>query len=251
VWYVIQTRTGEESRVVTMIEGLNKQIGDVKCIVPLFEQVRRSATSYKICIRRMFPGYILAEADDPEAVAEALKIVPEFTRMLGTKEADEGILFLPIADEDVSFMNALLEDGMLRLSYLQLVKGRIDRVIGPLAAYAGNITHLDIQHRRAIVEKKIFGKHRKICFGLWVDGDPENAWIQEQVKSGKTGVIPQQSYDIGFREGDVVHGINGMYEENEMRVLRVDAVKRTLVVELELFGRKLPISVPADNVVKK
>ncbi len=223
----------------------------MKCIVPLFEQVRRNATSYKIVIRRMFPGYILVETDDPGAVSGALNLVPEFTRMLGTKEADEGIVFIPITDDDVSFMNELLEGGVLRLSYLHLVKGRIDRVIGPLAPYAGNVTHLDIQHRRAIVEKEIFGKQRKICFGLWIDGDPANAWIQEQVEKGKTGVIPQQSYDIGFREGDVVRGINGMYEENEMKVLRVDALRRTLVVELELFGRKLPISVLADNVVKK
>ena len=250
LWFVIQTKTGEESRVVSLIQGLGTQDREIRCIVPLFEQVERSATSYQLRLRRLFPGYILLDTDEPEEVNETLRRVPEFTRILGTKEEDGRKTFIPIEEEDRQFLNTLLRDGMVHLSYVHMKKSRMDRVIGPLAEYAGNIVKLDIQHRRAIVEKDILGKHRKICFGLWIDGDPENAWIRKQIDSGNTGVIHDQDYDIGMHEGDMVRGINGVYEENKMKVLSVDAARRIADVEVELFGRKLNVPMLIDNLEK-
>ena len=250
MWYVIQTKTGEESRVVSLMHGMGTQGSGIRCIVPLFEQVRRNAASYRISLRRLFPGYIIVDTDKPEEVNETIRKVPEFTRLLGAREEDGQRIFIPIEEEDKQFLKTLLKDGMVHVSYVRMKKSRIDRVIGPLAEYAGNIVKLDMQHRRAIVEKDILGKHRRIYFGLWTDGDPENAWIRKQMDSGDTGAIPKQDYDIGIHEGDLVRGINGVYEENRMRVLSVDAARRIAEVEVELFGRKLKVPMLADNLEK-
>ena len=250
MWYVIQTKTGEETRVVNLIHSLDAKDREIPCIVPLYEQVRRTAASYQIRLRRLFPGYILVDTDKPEEVNAVIRKVPEFTKILGMEENGGKKVFLPIEEDDERFLKTLLKEGVVHVSYVHLKKSRVDKVIGPLAEYVGNIVRLDIRHRRAIVEKEILGKHRRIYFGLWTDGDPENAWIKQQAESGDTGVVTEKEYDIGLREGDIVKGINGVYEDNLMRVLRVDAVRRIADVEVELFGRSLAVPMLADNLEK-
>ena len=250
MWYVIQTKTGEESRVVDLIHSLDGKDREIPCIVPLYEQVWRTATSYQIHLRRLFPGYIIVDTDRPEEVNEAIKKVPEFTKILGTKEDDGNKTFIPIEEDDRKFLSTILKEGMVHVSYVHLKKSRVDKVIGPLAEYVGNIVRLDIRHRRAIVEKEILGKRRRIYFGLWTDGDPKNAWIIKQMEGGDTGVVTEQKYDIGIYEGDIVKGINGVYEDNLMKVLRVDAVRRIVYAEVELFGRSLTVPMIADNLEK-
>ena len=151
MWYVIQTKTGEESRVVDLIHSLDGKDREIPCIVPLYEQVWRTATSYQIHLRRLFPGYILVDTDRPEEVNEAFKKVPEFTKILGTKEDDGNKTFIPIEEDDRKFLSTILKEGMVHVSYVHLKKSRVDNVIGPLAEYVGNIVRLDIRHRRAIV----------------------------------------------------------------------------------------------------
>ncbi|MBQ7563866.1 MAG: hypothetical protein IJT16_07740 [Lachnospiraceae bacterium] len=250
MWYVIHTKTGEEERVVDLLNGYTEGYMEGKCVVPVFEKVIRNARSYRIYLRRLFPGYILVNTEDPKEMIASMRKVPVYTRMLGTKDEDGLTAFVPIGYEDMSFLNTLLTEGVLHVSYVKMKKSRVERVIRPLADYAGSITKLDIQHRRAIVEKDIFGKHRRIYFSLVTDGDPENAWIKSQMESGEEGVIPAQEYDIGLKIGDRVRGINGMYEDNEMTVIRVDSVSRQIVAEIEMFGRMVSVHMFADDVEK-
>lgn len=248
MWYVIQTKTGEEERVVNLIDTFG---GDKsKCIVPLFEQVRRNSSKCQISIRRLFPGYIFVETDDPKELIFILKKVPEFTKMLGTDPDDKNKPLISVGKEDMDFIKTLLKDDMVHASYISVKNGRIEKVVGPLAGYMGHITRLDIQHRRAIVEKDIFGKHRKIYFGLWTDNEPPHPWLEEQMGSGSEDIVQEKEYDIGIHEGDIVQGINGIYEENEMKVISVDAVRRKIVVEMELFGRQMHVPMFADDVNK-
>ncbi|MCR5425856.1 MAG: hypothetical protein K6E81_03395 [Lachnospiraceae bacterium] len=251
MWYVIQTKTGEEDKIVQLIDGLKARDQESSCFVPVFEKVIRNSQSCRVYLRRMFPGYLIVDTDDPAGMFHTLKRVPEFTRMLGADEEESGeTIFVPIGEDDRRFLETLLIDGVLHVSYVTLNKSRVDKVIGPLADYVGHIRHLDIQHRRAIVEKEIFGKRRKIYFGLWTPDDPPHAWVRQQIEGGDTGIITNQTYDIGIYEGDRVRGTNGMYEENEMRVIKVDPVRRRVIVEIELFGRTLSLPLYADDVVK-
>ncbi|MCR5178412.1 MAG: hypothetical protein K6C95_05460 [Lachnospiraceae bacterium] len=251
MWYVIQTKTGEEDKVVQLINGLKSESLEYSCFVPAFEKVIRNSRSCRVCLRRMFPGYVIMDTDDPVGLFHTLKGVPEFTRMLGADEEESGeTVFVPISEDDKRFLETLLIDGILHVSYVIMNKSRVDKVIGPLADYVGHIQHLDIQHRRAIVEKEIFGKHRKIYFGLWTPDDPRHAWVLQQIEGGNTGVITDQIYDIGIYKGDRVRGTGGTYEDYEMRVIKVDPVRRRVTVEIELFGGALNLSLYADDVVK-
>ena len=85
MWYVIQTVTGEESRVKALLTAFVEKGICKDCFAPLYEEVRRSHGEYRIFFKRLFPGYLFVETEDPEAVYAALRKVPEFTRLLGAK----------------------------------------------------------------------------------------------------------------------------------------------------------------------
>ena len=152
MWYVIQTVTGEESRVKALLEAFVEEGICKDCFAPLYEEVRRSHGRYRIFFKRLFPGYLFVETEDPEAVYAALRKVPEFTRLLGAKVKEEEKVFIPIKKEEQDFLDSILEDGVVHVSFIRMADKRIDKVIGPLAGYRNHIVKLDIPHRRAIVE---------------------------------------------------------------------------------------------------
>ena len=62
--------------------------------------------------------------------------------------------------------------GLMRVSFIiGLKNGRIDKIIEPLAKYSNRVIKFDISRRRAIVKADIFGKERKLKFGLWTEDD--------------------------------------------------------------------------------
>ena len=249
MWYALQTKSGEEERVINLLKITAEKDISINYLIPLYEHVRRNAESYRLTIRRLFPGYILIETGRPKELKYRLKKVPEFTKLLGVEGENEDC-FIGISDDEMKFLDTLLVDNLIHLSYIEMKNSRINKVIGPLAEYIGNVTRLDVQHRRAIVEKDILGKHRKIYFGLLTEKDPPHPWVMEQIQGGNEGIIVNKRYDIGMHEGDYVRGINGTYEDSAMKVVRVDAERRIVTVEMDIFSQKMKVPMFADNLEK-
>ncbi len=266
MWYVIQVNSGNEHDIKDLLEAMKPADLFCECFIPLYEEVRRSGGKCRILFKKLFPGYVFIETDDAEGVFSVLREIPEFTKLLGGVEVDGSKVFIPIGDEDEAFMHTLFEDGLMHVSYVHMTKnGRIDCITGPLANYKNHITKLEMRHRMAIVEAEMFGKKRKVRFGLWTDEDPELPYL-EKLKSD-AGVHKSDGssdslfadgdildgagvFDIGIYPGDEVMDEYGIYGDQIFRVISVDPVHRTIVSSFEILGTSARIELKADDVRK-
>ena len=251
MWYVIQVKTGEETEVKTFLDKFRTEGAYTKCFIPLFEDVRRSGGKCRIGFRKLFPGYVFIDSEDPERTFEILRTVPRFTRLLGYDESDGEKLFLPISTEDQAFLQTLFGDGLMHLSYVHISKnGRIDRVTGPLANYRNHITKLELRHRTAIVETEMFGKQRRVKFSFWTDDDPTLPEI-EKLKNEAAGsdvLDGVVELDVGIHPGDYVVDETGVYGNQVFLVQKVDIAHRTVLSTFEMFGTQARLELRLDDV---
>lgn len=260
MWYVIQAKTGDEHKVKLLLESkLDKKYYN-QCFEPLYESVRHRQEKSLILLRKLLPGYFFIDTDFPVEVHKALRTIPDFASVLGVKEEkDKEKDFIPISKDDENFLNSILAEGIMRVSYVHLSKSnRIDKVIGPLEDYRNFITKMELRHRYATVEAEIFGKKRKLNFGLWTDQDPKLPWleeIKEQRNSGSEAVGSHAlnqfatNYDIGIHPGDKVE-YPEIYGDTVFVVDHVDPAKRIIRTTIEMFGSSRSIEMYADDVKK-
>ena len=255
MWYVIQVKSGDEQDIKLLLDKIKEPDVYSNSFVPLFEDVKRSGGKCTIAFRKLFPGYIFVESKNPQGIFDVLGQVPEFTKLLGSVENDGTKLFIPVGEDDEAFLNSLFSEGIMRVSYIHMGKsGRIDKILGPLSKYRNYITKLEVRHRMAVVETELFGKRRKIKFGLWIDDDPVQPWI-EKLKSGSLrddDIIygTTHSIDIGIHPGDRVVDETGVYGDQVFVVKKVDAKRRLLTSSFEMFGTVAGIELRADDVRK-
>ncbi len=250
MWYVVQTKSGDEEDIRQLFDRMVTEGTCRRSFVPLYEEVRRSHGVCRIYFRRFFPGYLFLDTEDPETVFRTLRRIPEFTRLLGSKESDGTISFVPVGLEDEAFLNSLLDEGIVHVSLIRMAKsGRIEHIIGPLAKYRNHITKLDIPHRRAIVETEIFGRKRRIRFGLWTESDPPLQWFTERMGLEQEAALDEGiAVDIGIRSGDQVIDASGLYGDQVFTVGSVDAARRIVTVDTEMFGTRVRIRMKADDL---
>ena len=253
MWYVIQTRTGYESELVRELEQVLAPDSYRQFLIPMFEEVLRTGGVSRISLRKIFPGYVLVETDTPECIIPARRILltREFVRLLGTEGAEEDKIITPVGAEDVAFLESVLTDGVMSVSYVEHENStKIRRIVGPLARYGNHITKIEFRRRRAIVDAKIFGKQRRIKFGLWAKEDPEIPWITEALKNNDQPEYLLDNYDIGFHTGDRVRYVGGMFGDEIFTVDRVNVLKRTIRVKGEILGGIRTLELPADQLEK-
>ena len=255
MWYVIQVKSGDETRVKALLDKLRTDGAYEECFVPLFEDVKRSAGKVSISFRRLFPGYVFVETDEPNRLFDTLKGIPEFTRLLGTVEADGNKVFIPVGAGDQEFMKTMFEDGLMHISYVHMGRnGRIDKVAGPLANYKNHITKLELRHRMAIVEAEMFGKKRRVKFGFFTDDDPELPAIEmlrkESTDKYSDVLDSEVKPDLGIYPGDKVTDDTGIYPDQIFVVEKVDTSRRIIISTFEMFGTVARIDLRADEVSK-
>ena len=252
MWYVIQTKTGEEEELKQWLDARNDPQVFSRCFVPLFEDVRRSEGRSRISIRRFFPGYLFIDTEAPEEIVEFLRKIPKFSRVLAMDgDEGEGKIFIPVEEGDREFFDSLFDEGVMRVSYVKQIKGkRIGQVVGPLARYQNRITKMDVRHRMAIVEAEMFGKLRRIKFGLWTDEDAKIPWIEEEIASGNAVEPILDGVDIGISVGDKVVSEDDIYESVVYTVTTVDPKHRTIGSFIQMGDATVPIQLFADRVRK-
>ena len=250
MWYVIQTKTGDEEDIRQLFENMMDDGICSRSFVPLYEEVHRSGGKCRIYFRRFFPGYLFVETEQPEKVFRVLKQIPEFTRLLGNRETSGIFTFVPIGSEDEAFLNTLLDEGTVHVSLIRMAKsGRIEQIVGPLAGYRNHIAKLDIPHRRAIVETEMFGKRRRIRFGLWTENDPPLPWLTRRMECKPQAALDEGSVmDIGLHPGDLVIDASGLYGDQIFLVTDVDPGRRIVRAKTEMFDTTVRIELRADDV---
>ncbi|MDD6331675.1 MAG: transcription termination/antitermination NusG family protein [Clostridium sp.] len=282
MWYVIQTIAGEEHKVSSWIHHMVDPTLYHKCFVPLYEDVWKKNGVGHITVRRLFGGYVFLETEHPQKLYPELKKVPHFSMLLSSPEKNEEMTFLAIRPEEEAFLNTILRNGLLTVSYVKKnYNSRVTTIIGPLESYREQIVKLDLPHRRAIVELPMLGEVKRMKFGLWTDVDDKIPWIEEAKRerqrmgqktenvdghmqimldpwdwkgrqelrnAGKT--TQERIYLMGIEPGDCVVNTTGIYGDQSLKVVEVNEDRRTVVIELVLFGSSTRVEMKMEDVRK-
>lgn len=261
MWYVIQTVNGQEQQVCTWINQRMDQTLFERCFVPLYEDVWRKEGVGHISVKKTFAGYVFIKTDQPDRICEQLREIPQFTILLsdqrGRREEKQKI-FLSLSAEEEQFLSSIYTDGIMRVSYIEKNSdGRVSRIIGPLAQYQDYIVKMDLSHRRAVVEIPFLEQKRRIKFGLWCEKDEKILWIEEQKRLRKNHIeevcrVKENSTAsmASLQTGDYVINTRGICGDQALKVIGIDEQKRTINVEMELFGEVLSVQMNVDDVEK-
>ena len=116
MWYVIQTKSGDELKLKQLLEATLDHRYYRQCFVPLYEAVRRRQGKCLIKILKLFPGYLFIDTDTPMEVHEALRAIPDFATVLGVRDDPESEkVFMPITDDDADFLDSIMDDGIMHV----------------------------------------------------------------------------------------------------------------------------------------
>lgn len=263
VWYVIHTITGFEHELANDLKSMLDGRLCRECMVPVCEDVRRTGGISRIRYRKLFPGYVLIDTDYPTEVFTALGRINNYTSLLGADviEEDDGDnrdalekdedkrAFSAVSKEDMEFLYSILDDGVMRVSYVEGVNGnKAKRIIGPLAKYGNHISRIKFRERWAVVEAEIFGKKRKIRFGLWTDEDPKIPWIEEKRAGNDKVEYLLDDAEIGLHVGDKVIDITGTYGDMVFEVDSVNPTKGIFTTKVLMLGELREMKMFIDNV---
>ena len=190
MWYVIQTETGREQELVDAIDRVLCGTGYERCFVICQECVWRMEGSYKTYIRPMFPSYVFAETDAPEAFFLSLKRIGRLSRLLG----NDGVFGTVTEEEQALLCRMLGESAAVHAAPPYLVRrspvrvsreGEITEAGGFLRDYLDQIVKKRLRKRIVTIEIPFLGEMRRIQVGIRVEGeDPDENVNRVEIKNG-------------------------------------------------------------------
>ena len=186
MWYVIPTVVGREESLCEWVNAYLDKRTYTRCFVARYEEVRRKEGVAYIVIQKLFPGYLFLETEHPDEVLEQIDKTSKVNALISVGSDGKREL-LPIQKGEERFLEQVLDDGILKVSYIRKnQEGLIEQIIGPLAKYQDRIEKLNLHNRRAIVKIPMLREEKEVRFCLWLDKDPVIEWIEEEKKLRNT-----------------------------------------------------------------
>lgn len=165
MWYAVWVRTGCEDKLLKLCR---KHLCDPQiiedCFIPRYERAWKENGKWGKKEEILFPGYLFLVSEQPEALTKALKVIPEFAKVLGDEEGP-----IPLYDQEVEFLQKYTNrDHVLEMSTGILVGEQLVVTDGPLKDYKGKVVHIDRHKRMVTLEVEFFGRTVKLKVGLEV-----------------------------------------------------------------------------------
>ncbi|MXP76843.1 hypothetical protein GN277_16050 [Lachnospiraceae bacterium WCA-9-b2] len=164
MWYVIQTQTGGEEKLVELIEKMIPKEHYDECFCMNRECVRKMEKGYEIFLRPLFPAYIFVVTENPEKLFFELKRVPKLTKLL----SDQEDTFFSVSEDEETFLkNVQNENHVVQRSLVEVDdKGTIIKANGAVGVYMNRIVRQRLRKRYVCVEQEFMGEKRKIYLGI-------------------------------------------------------------------------------------
>lgn len=171
MWYVIQTTTGQEEILVEMMRKILSQELYRDCFYIKRECAIKQKSSWEICQKALFPGYIFIDTDFPKELYYELKKVPKLTKLLKNEEE----VFLKVEEEEQKFLENIQSEGhLVRRSLVKLDEEKqIVAAEGAVGKYVEYIIKQRIRKRYVLIRQQFLGKAREIILGIRLADDPE------------------------------------------------------------------------------
>ena len=161
-WYAVQVRTGKEQITAELCHMMIDEMVLKECFIPRYERMRRYQGQWHKEQQPMFPGYLFMVTEYVDGLFEALKQIPQLTKILG-----DGAEFIPLKESEIKF---LLEAGgekhLVEMSVGYIVGEQVVITSGPLENMAGLIRSVDRHKRMAVVGVDMFGRKIDVKLGL-------------------------------------------------------------------------------------
>ena len=159
-WYVVHTYSGYENKVKANLEkrvesmGMSDKI--FRIIVPVEEETEVKNGKKKTSMRKVFPGYVLAEMIMTDDSWYVVRNTPGVTGFVGSSGA--GSKPIPLLPEEV--------DAILRKMGYESPKPEVDFELkesvkvkeGPFADFVGKIEEIDLDKQKVKVYVNMFGR---------------------------------------------------------------------------------------------
>lgn len=160
MYYVIQVKTGKESKAIEDILKNKPDDASFDVFAPYRKTIRKFKGVEKEIIERCFPGYIFVETDDAKKLFFELYWIPGYTKLLG-READT-YNFVPL-DQDESRMIDILynknNNRITEISNIEVKEGETIRVLdGPLMGLETQIKKVNLHKRTVTIEYSMCGR---------------------------------------------------------------------------------------------
>ena len=257
-WYVIQTYTGGEEKLVELIRRIVPKEFYGDCFVVYHEQLRHRQQENQIHVLRLFPGYIFISSGDIEQLFRYLKTVPAMSKIMTSGDFN----FTPLWNGEAEFLLRIMdEDHIVRLSYVA-TDGRdhVTWLSGPLERCRDQIRSYRFRKRYAVVRLSLEGQEKEAKLGIILNDD-----IRREIAYGKVeaAVEKPERYTVafldekaktaadkkcrrGFEVGDNILIMEGAFEGS---VAIVSHIKRNaLQISVQMFGREIQAEVPTEIV---
>ena len=162
MWYVIQTKTGQEEPMRQRVEKMLPDHSYEDCKILYYVKKKKYLGQWHEEKERLLPGYMFVVTDDPKPVSEALGRMTEFTRLLGT-----GSSFCPVRPEEedllIKLTNGKEEIGM---SYGVIEKGVLKVRSGVLRGMESRIKKIDRHKRKGFLSMRLEDQEKLVGVGL-------------------------------------------------------------------------------------
>lgn len=160
MWYAVWVKTGQEQRMLRICRKMLPE----QCFLPRYERGRKQDGKWIKVEKPLFPGYLFFVSDHVEMLADGLKKVPDFTKILGDDK--EPIALYP---HEIEFLRKYTnENRVMEMSCGFLEGERLVVTDGPLQDYQGKIVHIDRHKRLVTLEIDFFGRKVKVKAGVEV-----------------------------------------------------------------------------------
>lgn len=161
--YVVQVAGGKEASVERLIKRYVQDGLITECFIPRVEVMWRYKGEWTKRELSLIPGYLFIDTPNVGKLAEELRHVPAFTRLLGNDNA-----FIPLDEDEIAWLNAFTDmgDRVVKMSE-GIIEG--DKVIilnGPLRNHEAMITKIDRHKRSALIAIPMFGRVKTVRIGL-------------------------------------------------------------------------------------
>lgn len=162
MWYVIQTKSGEEFKNMNLCKRALKTGSYYDAFVPQYVCMKRYEGAWHYEKKVLFSGYFFIDTNQPDIVEEA--ILP-LSRLM--KPVYVGKDFVPIYAEEQSFLEDMMDaEHSIAMSRGNIVEGVCDIQEGPLQKKVSFIRKIDRHKRTAEILLHLFGQERRVKMGL-------------------------------------------------------------------------------------
>lgn len=179
MWYVVQVPTGREEYMCRLIRRVAEELGSVaerdsevircdervlgECFIPTCAFERKRRGEWHTVRLPLFPGYVVVDSRDVDALDQMLRRVPEFTLVLKMGDA-----FTPLDPAEVTWIKTFSdpETHSVEMSVGVMEGDKVHVMSGPLKGHEGEIKEVNRRKGVALLEVHMFGRTMTAKVGL-------------------------------------------------------------------------------------